>query len=129
MRKFWEPISGIDFYCTVDKIELALKEMRSEMALIKPRVGESYIANEDKCVKLIRFFDLLDVDIPAPKRASEVLKYYAFIKGQESNGSDDDTIDAWYSPMILDEDTMETCAAINWTTRPSDYRLGNYIKS
>ena len=127
-RKFWEPVSGITFFSTVDKIELAIKAMNTEMKLLEARSHGSFVANEDKCIKLIRFFDLLDVDIPLPIRNSETMQYMAFIKGKEKNGSDDDVISAYYTPMVLDDDTMETCAAINWETRPSDLRYGDYLK-
>lgn len=127
MRKFWEPTSGITFYCTVDKINLALSEMRSEMKLLPKREKGSCLL-EDKCILLLRLFDLLDVEVPLALRESETLKYMAFLKGKEENGSDDDVISAYFTPMLLDEDTMETCAAINWDTKPSDYRYGDYVK-
>ena len=128
MRKFWEPISGEVFYSTIDKIELVIKEMNSEMALMKPRKGDSLISNEEKCIKLSRFFQLMDIEIPKSKKESEVMRYYAFLKGSEPDGSDDDKISAYYTPMMLDSSTMDTCAAINWETKPSDCRYGNYLK-
>lgn len=127
-RKFWEPVSGISFFSTVDKIELAIKTMNAEMKATSPRVGNSSIVNEDKCIKLIRFFDLLDVEVPQAVALSDTMQYMAFLKGHEADGSDDDVISAYYTPMILDDDTMDTCAAINWETRPSDLRYGGYVK-
>ena len=127
-RKFWEPVSGISFFSTVDKIELAIKAMNAEMKAMKPRVGDSSMVNEDKCIKLIRFFDLLDVEVPQAIALSETMQYMAFLKGREKDGSDDDIIGAYYTPMILDDDTMDTAAAINWETRPSDLRYGGYVK-
>ena len=127
-RKFWEPVSGISFFSTVDKIELAIKAMNAEMKAMKPRVGDSSMINEDKCIKLIRFFDLLDVEVPQAIALSETMQYTAFLKGHEPDGSDDDIIGAYYTPMILDDDTMDTAAAINWETRPSDLRYGGYVK-
>ena len=59
---------------------------------------------------------------------SDTMRYSAFLKGCEKDGSDDDIIGAYYTPMILDDDTMDTCAAINWDTRPSDLRYGGYVK-
>lgn len=127
-RKFWEPVTGISFFSTVDKIELAIKTMNAEMKAISPRVGNSSVVNEDKCIKLIRFFDLLDVDIPQAIALSDTMQNMAFMKGHEENGSDDDVISAYYTPMLLDDDTMDTAAAINWETRPSDLRYGNFVK-
>lgn len=127
-RKFWEPVSGISFFSTVDKIELAIKTMNAEMKAMKPRVGDSSMINEDKCIKLIRFFDLLDVEVPQAVALSDTMQYMAFLKGHEPDGSDDDIIGAYYTPMILDDDTMDTAAAINWETRPSDLRYGGYVK-
>ena len=127
-RKFWEPVSGISFYSTVDRIELAIKTMKAEMQAKKPRVGNSSVVNEDKCIKLSRFFDLLDVQIPQAIALSDTMQYMAFLKGHEENGSDDDEIGVYYTPMMLDDDTMDTCAALNWETRPSDLRYGGYVK-
>ena len=128
-QKFWEPVSGETIFCTLDKFELALKAMRAEMAALKPRDAKS-----EKCyrsingIKLIRLFDLVDHELPKGKDVSETMQYFGFVKGKEANGSDDDQIDAYFTPMILDEDTMETCVAINWETKPSDLRFGDYIK-
>lgn len=127
--KFWEPVTGISFFSTVDKIELAIKTMNAEMKAINPRTGSSMLVNEEKCVKLIRFFDLLNVDIPQRIALSDTMRYMAFLKGHENDGSDDDIVSAYYTPMILDDNTMETCAVINWETRPSDLRYGGYVKA
>lgn len=127
-RKFWEPVTGISFFSTSDKIELAIKTMNAEMKAMKPRVGNSSMVNEDKGIKLIRFFDLLDIQIPQAIALSDTMRYMAFLKGHEENGSDDDVIAAYYTPFMLDDDTMDTAAAINWETQPSDLRYGGYVK-
>lgn len=126
--KFWEPVTGITFFSTVDKINLVLQEMNSEMKLIEPRKNGAQWVNEHKRVLLMRFFELLDVDIPLSIRESETMKFMGFIKGKEDNGSDDDKIDCYFSPMLIDDVTAETCTAINWVVRPSDVRYGDYVK-
>ena len=122
-RKFWEPVSGEILFTSTDRIQLALKEMRAEMEALKPR---DQSCNRVYGIKLKRLFDLLDHQFENRKELSDVLMYYGFNKG--SDNTDDDSIDAYFTPMILDEDTAETCAAINWDTSPSDMRYGNYTK-
>ena len=127
--KFWEKKTGITFFATVDEIELALKVMRTEMSAMEPRKSDSAEwVNNEKCIPLLRFFELLNVDIPHGIREADCIKNLVFLKGKEENGSDDDRIDCYYSPMTLDPETAETCSAINWVTDPSDKRMGNYIK-
>lgn len=130
MHKFWEPVSGISFFTTVDRLEMAFKTMNAEMAALKPRgTGGNIIYRGEYGIKLSRLFDLLDEDIPRGLLMSDTMQHFGFNKGSEDNGNDDEKIGAYYTPMILDEDTMETCAAINWETRPSDMRYGDYMKS
>ncbi len=126
--KFWEPKSGMSFYSSMDKIDLVIKTMNAEMKAMSPRVGTSTIVNEDKYIKLIRFFDLLDVEVPQEKALSDTMRYMAFLKGHEKDGSDDDVIGAYFTPMMINDDTGETASAINWETEPSDYRYGEYVK-
>ena len=127
-QKFWEPVSGEVIFDTVDKVELVLKTMKTELDAMKPR--------KDICgygtpygIPLKRFFELGDWELPKGKEQCETLQYFGFNKGREPNGSDDDTIGAYFTPMILDDDTMETGLAINWEQRPSDMRLGDYLKN
>lgn len=127
-QKFWEPVSGEVIFDTVDKVELVLKTMKTELDAMTPR--------KDICgygtpygIPLKRFFELGDWELPKGKEQCETLLYFGFNKGREPNGSDDDTIGAYFTPMILDDDTMETGLAINWEQRPSDMRLGDYLKN
>lgn len=128
-QKFWEPVSGEVIYTTVDKIKLVLEVMRSELDGMKPRNPKNVGYGVPHGVHLRRFFELGEWEISSGKMMSEVLTYYGFNKGKEENGSDDDTIDAYFTPMMMDEETCETCVAINWDTRPSDMRMGDYVKS
>lgn len=127
-QKFWEPVSGEIIYTTVDKIEMVITLMRRDMEKLKPRdcsVGYGVPHG----VHLRQFFEYGNWDIPNNKLMSDALTYYGFNKGKEENGSDDDDIGAYFTPMMLDDETCETCVAINWETRPSDMRLGDYLKS
>lgn len=128
-QKFWEPISGEVIFDTVDKVDLVLKTMRTELAAMKPRKADKCAYNVPYGVYLKRFFELGEWELPKGKEMCETLRNFGFNKGKEENGSDDDTIGAYYTPMILDDETMETCLAINWEQRPSDMRLGDYLKS
>jgi hypothetical protein len=128
-QKFWEPVSGEIIYTTVDKIKLVLEIMRGEMDKLKPRDSKNVAYGVPYGVRLRRFFELGEWEVDSGKMMSEVLTYFGFNKGKETNGSDDDTIDVYFTPMILDDATCETCVAINWDTRPSDMRMGDYIKS
>ena len=127
-QKFWEPISGEVIYDTVDKVEWVLQMMRTEMEHMKPRNSKNVAYKVPYGVNLRRFFELGNWNVSAGKIMSETLTYYGFNKGKEENGSDDDHIDAYYTPMMLDDETCETCVAINWDTRPSDMRMGDYVK-
>ena len=127
--KFWEPVSGEVIYPTVDQIDMALKVMKSEMKELKPRSGKTNAYGSCYGVKLARLFGLLNHKLSPGKEVSEVMMYYGFNKGREANGSDDEDISVYYTPMLLDDETMETCAAINWDTKPSDMRLGDYLKA
>ena len=130
MRKFWEPVSGETIFTTLDKLELALKTMNAEMAALKPRDPSNAILSGEYGVKLKRLFELLDADIPQSRLISDTMQHYGFNKGREENGSDDEYIEvSFYTPMFIDDTTMETCAAINWETRPSDMRYGDYMKA
>ena len=127
--KFWEKCTGITFFSTVDEIELAMKVMNTEMAAIEPRKEDSVSwINEEKCIPLLRFFDLLNVEVPLAIREADSIKNLAFLKGKEPDNSDSDKIDCYYSPMLIDEKTAETCSAINWLTSPSDKRFSNFAK-
>ena len=128
-QKFWEPVSGEVIYTTVDRIELVLRIMRTEMEAMKPRDPKNVGYGVPYGIQLRRFFELGEWDVTPGKVMSEVLTYYGFNKGKETNGSDDDKIDAYFTPMMLDDETCETCVAINWETRPSDMRMGDYLKS
>lgn len=128
-QKFWEPVSGEVIYTTVDKIKLVLEIMRAEMDGMKPRNPKNSTYGVPHGIHLRRFFELGEWEISSGKMMSEVLTYYGFNKGKELNGSDDDTIDIYFTPMMLDDETCETCVAINWDTRPSDMRMGDYLKS
>ena len=127
-QKFWETTTGISFFATVDEIELAIKTMNAEMQALKPRTPGAYICNEPKCIRLSRLFELLNVSIPKGVKEAESFKNLAFLKGSEFDDSDSDKIEAYYTPMIIDDETMETCAALNWVTSPSDLRYGDYLK-
>lgn len=124
MRKFWEPTSGEVIFTTTDKLEMAFTVMNSEMQAMKPR---SYQRGKYG-IRLTRLFDLLDHELPVGKMTSEIMENYGWNKGQEDNGVEDEKIGAYYTPMLLDPDTAETCAAINWDTKPSDMRMGDYLK-
>ena len=129
MRKFWEPVSGEAFYCTADRLQMAFDQMNTEMKLIPPREQNgSGWRNEGKGVMLLRLFDILNIELPVSKRQSDTFRHMAFIRGKEKDGSDDDKISAFYTPMMIDNETMETCAAINWNTEPSDIRYADYMK-
>ena len=126
MQKYWEPEMGEVFFCTKDKIEMALTVMRAEMKALKPRNHKNHIPDESG-IKLRRFYELIEADIPEEKLISESLNKKGFLKGENENGSDDDPIDIYYTPMLLKDDT-ESCIAINWEKSPSDLRYGDYFK-
>ena len=129
MLKYWEPVSGEVFYSTRDRIDLAVRAMNAEMEALKPREPRSQFYHcGEYGVKLHRLFELLDIELPNAKDTSEVMTHYGWNKGKELNGSDDEKIDYFFSPMTLDEETGETCSVINWDTRPSDMRYGDYMK-
>lgn len=128
-QKFWEPVSGEIIFDTVDKIEMVIKIMKAEMEALKPRNSENAAYGDPYGIPLRRFFELGAWEISNPKLMSETVTYFGFNKGKENNGSDDDVIDVYFTPMMLDDETCETCVAINWETRPSDMRLGDYLKS
>ena len=128
-RKFWEPKSGEVVVATVDEMRMAFTVMNAEMEALKPRDPKSSSLGGCYGVPLLRLFDLLNHELPKAKRMSDDIRYSGFIKGREKNGSDDDIVGAYFTPMLLDDETMETCLAINWETSPSDMRYGDYIKS
>lgn len=128
-QKFWEPVTGEVIYTTRDKIELVLQIMRTEMAALKPREDKNSCYKNAYGIRLKRFFELGEWDISKAKLRSDTVEYFGFNKGKEADGSDDDVIGVYYTPMILDDDTCETCVAINWDFHPSDMRLGDYVKS
>ena len=128
-RKFWEPKSGEVIPATVDEMRMAFAVMNAEMEALKPRDTQ----NSNLCgchgIYLTRLFDLVKYELPKAKALSDDIKFKGFNKGKEPDGSDDDYIDAYFTPMLLDDETMETCLCINWRTDPSDMRYADYIKS
>lgn len=128
-QKFWEPVTGEVIYTTRDKIELVLEVMRTEMKALKPRECKNSCYKNAHGISMKRFFALGEWDIPDTKLRSDTVEYFGFNKGKEKDGSDDDIIGVYYTPMILDDKTCEACVAINWDQNPSDMRLGDYIKS
>ena len=129
MRKFWEKKTGEVIVTTVDKMKLAFKVMQAEMDALKPRDASNSALNGCYGVHLLRLFDLVDHEVPKAKRMSDDIRFAGFNKGKEENGSDDQIIDTYFTPMILDDKTMETCLAINWEDDPCDMRYGDYLKS
>lgn len=128
-RKFWEPKTGETIVATVDEMKLAFTVMNGEMEAMKPRDGSNSVLGEYYGIPILRLFDLVKHELPKAKRMSDNIKHLGFIKGKEKNGSDDDFINAYFTPMLLDDETMETCLMINWETEPSDMRYGDYLKS
>lgn len=127
--KFWEPVSGEVFFSTVDRIDMAMKVMNAEMAAMKPRDASTAALYGSYGIKLSRFFDLIDHQLPQAKYISETFEHSGWNKGCEANGSDDDKIGAYFTPMMLDDDTAESCTAINWDAMPCDMRYGRFVKS
>lgn len=127
MQKYYEPIFGEVIYATRDQIEGAIKAMNAEMKALPARnknvAGRSGIYG----VRFEKFYDYGGFALSDEKRCSKVLLYYGFNKGKEMNGSDDDTIAVYYTPMLINDDT-ESCIQINWEQDPGDMTYGDYCK-
>lgn len=125
-QKYWEPITGITFYCTKDKIESTLETMRANMMALNPRTAGMASRSGDYGIHLYEFFDRVYPDLPEEKRHAACMGY-GWPKGIAVNGSDDGEIDVYYTPMLIDNE-QEAVIAINWEEDPSDMRYGDYLK-
>ena len=127
MQKYHEPVFGEVFYRTRDQIEGAIKAMNAEMKALPARnknvAGRSGVYG----VRFRKFYEYCGIDLPEEKMCSKVLMDIGFNKGKERNGSDDDTIAVYYTPMLINNDT-EACICINWEQDPSDMAYGDFCK-
>ena len=129
MQRFYEPSSGELIWASMDKVKNAIQMMKLEMsALHKRETNNNFSYRGRYGIKLVRFFDLVDWDLPEEKYGSRILQDYGFNKGSYENGQDDDDIGATFTPMSVLDDTA-TAFCINWITPPSDMQYGDYLKS
>lgn len=126
MQKYYEPMSGIVLYSNRDKVDKAILTIAAEMKALKPRTSGCGLYNEGHGIKLRRFFEVLDSDISEEKLKSNVMNF-GWNKGACADGSDDDQIAAYYTPMLINDD-REAVIVINWEQDPSDMRYGDYLK-
>lgn len=127
MQKYFEPTAGITFFTTRDRIMNAIKSMKAEMKALPPRNKNVSLRNGMYGVRLCRFYELADPYITDEQLSSKVMRDMGFNKGKELYGSDDDPIDVWFTPMLINDDT-ESCIMINWQMDPSDMTYGDYVK-
>ena len=127
MQKYYEPISGEVFYSTRDRIENGIKAMNNEMKALAPRNKHVAGRNGIYGVRLRKFHEYANPDITEEKLCSKVMTDLGFNKGKEANGSDDDIIAVYFTPMLINDDT-ESCIAINWEQDPGDMAYGDYCK-
>lgn len=125
-QRYYESTTGEIIWTNRDKINLALEVMRAEMEGMAPRAMRCGYLNSVRGVKLRRFFELAS-DISKDKLKAKVYDL-GFNKGQDPNGSDDDQIDVYFTPMLINDDS-EAIICINWSTEPSDMTYGDYFKS
>ena len=127
MQKYYEPILGEVFYQTRDGIEAGIKSMNVEMKSLPPRNKHVAGRNGIYGVRLKRFYEYAQPNIAEEKLTSKAAQNLGFNKGKEMNGSDDDIIDVYFTPMLINDDT-EACICINWEQDPSDMAYGDYCK-
>lgn len=127
MQKYHEPVFGEVFYRTRDQIEGAIKAMNAEMKALPARNKNAAGRSGVYGVRFRKFYEYCGIDLPEEKMCSKVLRDIGFNKGKERNGSDDDLIAVYYTPMLINDDT-EACICINWEQDPSDMAYGDYCK-
>lgn len=125
MQKYFEPHIGISFYSTKDKIDNAIKAMNMEMHALPPRNKHVAGRSGKYGVRLKRFYEYVDPDIPEETYLSNAMNDDGFNKG--SKDTDDDYIAVYYTAMLLNGES-EACIAINWELEPSDMTYGDYCK-
>lgn len=128
MQKYYEPVMGEVIFSTKDKIEMALEIMRAELKAMKARNPKNAAYRAKYGITIRRFYELVKPDIAEEKLISDIMNNFGFNKGINEDGSDDDQIDVYYTPMLIKDDT-ESCIMINWEQQPSDLRYGDYLKS
>lgn len=127
MQKYLEPVLGEVFYQTKDNIEAGIKAMNIEMKSLPPRNKHVAGRNGIYGVRLRRFYEYAHPGMSEEKFTSKAIMDLGFNKGKEQNGSDDDIIEVFYTPMLINDDT-EACIVINWQQDPSDMAYGDYCK-
>lgn len=127
MQKYYEPIFGEVIFATRDQIEGAIKAMKSEMYALPCRSKIAAGRNGIYGVKHRKFYEYGGFKLSEEKLSCKVFQDIGFNKGKEPNGSDDDDISAFYTPMAINNDT-ETCFCINWNQDPSDMTYGDMCK-
>ena len=131
-QRFYEQVSGEVIWSTMDKVKNAIKIMGLEMKAMPVREPNKQFGRRGKYgIKLVRFFDLVDWNLPGQKYNSKVMQEFGFNKGQQADGTEDDRINATFTPMLIEGDDGEEYSAIciNWDVDPSDMNYGDYMKS
>lgn len=128
MQKYIDTASGYVFHSTRDRIMNAVKSMQAEMKAL-PNRNKNVAGRSGKYgITLGRFHEYANPDITQEQLHSKTMLDMGFNKGKERNGSDDDIIDVYFTPMLINDDT-ESIIAINWEQDPSDMDYGDYVKS
>lgn len=123
----------IKFFSTVDKVQLALSQLRTEMALLKPRDPHGH----SPTVLGIPYVNWLykigwTNSTKAYRSDSTIIKNYGWNKGymDDYGCCNDDEISAYLKPSETEwRGQMRSCYVIEWDTEPSDMKLGNILKS
>lgn len=127
MQRFLETYTGELFWSTKDKVENAVKIMALEMKAMHKRERNGFNYKGKYGIKISRFFDLVDWNLPEQKLSCKVMND-GWNKGCAEDGSEDDKIGVYYTPMMINDET-ESAIAINWDVDPSDLSMGDYMKS
>lgn len=123
----------VKFFSTVDKVELAMAELRNEMALLPARNKQGYSPVILGIPYVNWLYKIGWVDpTTAFKTDSIIFKKYGWNKGypEEDGTSNDDEISAYLKPgETMWQGQRRSCYYIEWDQAPSDMELGNLIKS
>lgn len=133
---FKESFTGISFFSTIDKVNLAVSQMREMMAELKPRSLEGFSSTE-LGVPLREFFSFVDQDDVVSRLYNGdvvIHEHFGFNKGfnRDLKGrsiDDDDPISIYLAPGETKyHGEPRSCYVIFWDKDPSDMRLGEMLK-
>ena len=124
--------TDVKFISTVDKVNLAIAECRTEMAELTPRVRPGY-SPVVHGVHWSSFLKRVGAMTPIQAgRGGTIIQNYGWNKGylEEDGTNTDDIISCYFSPGETEYmGQLRSCYILVWDQDPTDMKLGDILKN